>query len=72
MTSTCELFSLIKNEAIPELADIVVNEKLSLTDTQWNLLMDYPDYDWGINLILLQVADYLIGENIITDQGDEE
>ncbi len=70
MTSTCELFSLIKNEAIPELADIVVNEKLSLTEIQWNLLMAYPDYECSINITLLQVADYLIGKHII--KGDDE
>jgi hypothetical protein len=72
MTNICELLRLIKNEAIQELAYIIVNEKLSLTDTQWNLLMVYPDYECSINLTLLQVADYLIGENIITDQGYEE
>lgn len=72
MTSTPQLFSLIKNENIPEIADIVVKEKLSLTETQWNLLMEYPDYECSINITLLQVADYLIGENIITDQGDDE
>ena len=71
MTSTGQLFNLIKNESIPELAEIVVKEKLSLTETQWNLLMEYPDYECSINLTLLQIADYLIGENIITDQGEE-
>ena len=71
MTSTGHLLNLINNESISELAEIVIKEKLSLTETQWNLLMEYPDYECSINSTLLQVADYLIGENIITDQGEE-
>ena len=72
LTSTGDdvLFSMIKNEKIPKLAEIIVNEKLSLTEIQWNLLLAYPDYECSINLTLLQVADYLIGKHII--EGDEE
>ena len=69
-TSDCALFSMIKNEEISKLAEIVINEKLSLTEIQWNLLMAYPDYECSINVTLLQVADYLIGKHII--KGDEE